>query len=103
MGAHYWEEGLLMLVEVVNSQVDSMLAVEVIFEEVRQMLVVGEDWQAVVMGLEEAVVVNFEVALMRVVVEVRSEVAVLMVVVNFEVVVLMVVVEENPEVVEVNL
>lgn len=103
MGAHYWEEGLLMLVEVVNSQVESMLAVEVIFEEVRQMLVVGGDWQAVVMGLEEAVVVNFEVALMRVVVEVRSEVAVLMVVVNFEVVVLMVVVEENPEVVEVNL
>jgi hypothetical protein len=92
-----------MLVEVVNSQVESMLAVEVIFEEVRQMLVVGEDWWAVVMGLEEAVVVNFEVALMRVVVEVNSEVAVLMVVVNFEVVVLMMVVEENPEVVGGNL
>lgn len=103
MAAHYWEEGLLMLVEVVNSQVESMLAVEVIFEEVRQMLVVGEDWWAVVMGLEEAVVVNFEVALMRVVVEVNSEVAVLMVVVNFEVVVLMMVVEENPEVVGGNL
>lgn len=40
------------------------------------------------MGLEETVVVNFEVALMRVVVGV-----------NFEVAVLMVVVEENPEVV----
>jgi hypothetical protein len=92
-----------MLVEVVNSQVESMLAVEVIFEEVRQMLVVGEDWWAVVMGLEEAVVVNFEVALMRVVLEVNSEVAVLMVVVNFEVVVLMMVVEENPEVVGGNL
>lgn len=103
MAAHYWEEGLLMLVEVVNSQVESMLAVEVIFEEVRQMLVVGEDWWAVVMGLEEAVVVNFEVALMRVVLEVNSEVAVLMVVVNFEVVVLMMVVEENPEVVGGNL
>jgi len=55
------------------------------------------------MGLEEAVVVNFEVALMRVVLEVNSEVAVLMVVVNFEVVVLMMVVEENPEVVGGNL
>jgi diacylglycerol kinase len=44
VAAHYWEEGLLMLVEVVNSQVESMLAVDVIFEEVRQMLVVGEDW-----------------------------------------------------------
>ena len=62
------------------------------------------------MGLEETVVVNFEVALMRVVVEVNSEVAVLMVVVeeNPEVVVLMAMEEgdlwvDSPVVVEVKL
>lgn len=62
------------------------------------------------MGLEETVVVNFEVALMRVVVEVNFEVAVLMVVVeeNPEVVVLMAMVEgglwvDSPVVVEVKL
>lgn len=62
-------------------------------------------------GLEETVVVNFEVALMRVVVEVNFEVAVLMVVVveeNPEVVVLMAMVEgdlwvDSPVVVEVKL
>lgn len=62
-------------------------------------------------GLEETVVVNFEVALTRVVVEVNFEVAVLMVVVveeNPEVVVLMAMVEgdlwvDSPVVVEVKL
>jgi len=55
VGAHYWDEGLLKLVDVVNSQVELMLVVEVIFEEVARMLVGGSEEVVVV-------VVNFEVA-----------------------------------------
>jgi len=55
VGAHYWDEGLLKLVDVVNSQVELMLVVEVIFEEVARMLVGGS-------GEVVVVVVNFEVA-----------------------------------------